>query len=308
LAGLLWWWQRSPAWNPTPAIVAEAVIAEPGAPTAQDANQLSLSGRSVLLANAVGSQRFGRLAVAGGIAYVLDSEGRIIAAPSAPASGQAAAVPVVPDQQVIDVVTRGTDVLVLERNGMINQLDHSGGVFRTFPVAGAAQWQRPVAAAIYATNLYVLDAGSPEGVGQIWRHNGDADGGFGAGAQPWLQATSPVVSSDATGFAIDGDIWLSKADGTVIKLTNGRADPLKLTGLETPIQVAGAVYTQREFRSLYVLDAAARRLVRFAKDGRYESQVAEVFPAGEHPRGLWVDEPNGRALILTDVRLQEVVF
>ena len=42
--------------------------------------------------------------------------------------------------------------------------------------------------------------------------------------------------------------------------------------------------------------------------GRFERQVGNVFRAGEQPRGLWVDEAAGRALVLTDAHLQEVTL
>jgi hypothetical protein len=71
---------------------------------------------------------------------------------------------------------------------------------------------------------------------------------------------------------------------------------------------AGAVYTEAGFKSVYVIDAAARRLVQFGKNGTYERQVPEAFPVGDDPRGLWVDEASGRVLLLTDQRLMEVVL
>jgi hypothetical protein len=51
-----------------------------------------------------------------------------------------------------------------------------------------------------------------------------------------------------------------------------------------------------------------RRLVQLAKDGRFERQITDVVPNGEQPVGLWVDEAGGRALILTESRLQAVQF
>jgi hypothetical protein len=213
------------------------------------------------------------------------------------------------------LAAREGSVLLLDANRALWLLPAAGDGARALPVRGAAQWRRPVAIAVYAGNLYVLDGGGDGAPGQIWRHAGNPnapDAGFDGEAQAWLQPASGVRLDDATGFCIDGAIWVSRqagqADGTIMRLAGGRREAFAPQGVEPPITAAGAIFTQSDARGLYVVDSALRRVVQLAKDGRFERQALHAFAAGEQPRGLWVDELAGRALVLTDRRLQEVRF
>jgi hypothetical protein len=200
---------------------------------------------------------------------------------------------------------RDGDVLLVDGKRGLWQIAGSDPP-RALTLKDAARWQRPAAIAAYAGNLYVLDSGG-DGSPQIWRHPGTVDGGFDA-PQAWLQTPSAVPLGDATAMAIDGAIWITRRNGEILRLAGGRSEPFALTGLEQPISAAGAVHTERDYRSVYVLDTALRRVVQLRKDGQFERQVLNVFPTGEVARALWVDEPAGRALVLTERRLQEVSF
>jgi hypothetical protein len=214
-------------------------------------------------------------------------------------------VPPVPGQRAL-LAGREGDLLLLDGKRDLWQIVGSDPP-RLLALRDAARWQRPAAIAAYAGNLYVLDTGG-DGPPQIWRYPGTGDGGYDAPPQAWLQSPAGVPLGDATGMAIDGAIWISRRNGEVLRLAGGRPEAFAPSGLEQPITSAGAVHTERDYRSLYVVDAALRRLVQLRKDGQFERQVADVFPPGEEPRALWVDEPAGRALVLTDRRLQEVSF
>jgi hypothetical protein len=74
------------------------------------------------------------------------------------------------------------------------------------------------------------------------------------------------------------------------------------------VQAAAAVYTDRTLGSVYLLDSAARRLLRLDKSGRLTGQVPDLYPAGESACGLWVGEAAGRALVLTDRRLLQAAL
>jgi hypothetical protein len=166
----------------------------------------------------------------------------------------------------------------------------------------ATAWQRPAQIAVYANNLYVLDPGA----NQIWRHDANAAGDFPAEPLAWLQPGNAGALDGASGMAIDGAIWIIRTDGTIVRLNAGKREPFETAGLPSPIGAGGAIYTEAEYKALYVVDAANRRLVQIGKDGQFQREVPNVYPDGETPRGLWVDEPGGRALILTTGRVQEV--
>ena len=296
-AGCAWWY----ATQVSPQTVAVQTAAAPVAlPTPQP-----LAGRTVSLAG----EPYRSLAVAGNTTRILDTLGRLAPlAPTNQAAPPAATATGPVTAPYVLLASRDGEVLALDAGRTLWRLPESGDAARPVPLRAASLWQRPDAIAVYAGNLYVLDGGAPGAGGQIWRHAAGAAGGFDGEAQAWLQQGDVVSLDGVTGMAVDGSIWLSRSDGAVLKLSGGRLEPFTPRGLDTPLTNAGAVYTERAFQSLYVLDGAARRLLRLTKDGQLESQVAEVLSPGEFPRGLWVDEPGRRALILTDRRLQEIGF
>ena len=68
-----------------------------------------------------------------------------------------------------------------------------------------------------------------------------------------------------------------------------------VTGLESQISEAVAIYTRAGMDSLYVLDRGDRRVVVMGKDGNYERQyVWEGLAAAE---GLAVDESTGQVYV-----------
>lgn len=304
---LLWGWRGRLAslprlWfaNPPPP----AVVALPEAPP--------LAGRTLLAADDV-APSFLSMAVAGGqsaTAHVLDAGLRLIRLGSEAEAPATSALPGNGGQDAGPglLAARDQDVLWLDGRRALWQLGGPTGI-RPVPLRNAAAWQRPVAMAVYAGNLYVLDAGAVGAqapAGQIWRHPGTPNGGFEADPQPWLQPDSGVSLERASSFAIDGAIWVSGSDGAILRLIGGRAEPFEIAGLDVPIAAIGAMYTQRSYRSLYIVDLAARRLLQLSKGGQVEHIVSDAVLPGEHAHGLWVDEPSGRAFILTERRLQEV--
>jgi hypothetical protein len=176
---------------------------------------------------------------------------------------------------------------------------------RHLALPDAAAWRRPVGMATLQGHLYVLDTGTAAGPGQVWRYAPGASGAYEAGRQPWVLG-DPAFLRNATGLAADGDLWVSRDDGTIVRLVAGRTEPFAAARLDAPIARAAAVATAPGYRSLYVLDEGARRLVQLSKAGLFEGQVPDVARSGEAALGLWVDEGVGRAFVLTDRRLQEV--
>ena len=297
LAGGGAWWYSTQA--PSRSRDVHTVVTPLALPTAQP-----LAGRTV----SVAAEPYRTLAVAGSTTRVLDVLGRLVPADQAVPPAVVAAPPGSLAAPFTLLASRDGDVLALDGGRTLWRLSTGGEAPRPVPLRAASLWQRPEAIAVYAGSLYVLDAGAPGASGQIWRHAAGASGGYDGEAQAWLQPGDGISLDGVTGMAVDGSIWLSRSDGTVLKLGAGRLEPFTPRGLDTPLTNAAAVYTERPFQSLYVLDGAARRLLRLTKGGEFESQVMEVVPVGDQARGLWVDEPGRRALILTDRRLQEIGF
>lgn len=238
--------------------------------------------------------------------YVLDTAHRLLVLDPAMGDGppRVLAPPPVSGEAAWELLAAGEQGL-LWLDGATLRLLAADGTLHPVPVRGGA-WRRPVAIAVYAGNLYVLDVPA-DAPAQIWRHAGTS-GGFESDPVPWAQPSATGALAGATGFAIDGQIWVARADGAILRLAGGRQEPFALSGLAEPVRATGAIATSANDQALYVVDTAARRVLQLGKDGRLEQEVANVFPPGEQVHGLWVDEPSGRVLVLTDARLQEVLL
>ena len=200
------------------------------------------------------------------------------------------------------LIPRDDGVLYLDPGGTVSVLGNAGQPSRVVRVRGTAGWVLPVAAVVYGPSMYVFDGGK-DGVGLVWRHPATAGGQYDAEPVAWLQAGQRADLSLASDVATDGVFWVSRRDGTILRLAGGRAEVLALSGVTPPATSLGAIYTDQATKSLYVIDEPSRRMLRLNKDGVFEGEVSGVIAPGEIARGLWVDEAGKRALVLTTQRL-----
>lgn len=295
--GVRTWRERSRP--PGPAAEPPATPEAPPAPP--------LTGRTLLAGN--GPLRALTPGAGGGQVVVLDEADRLWQAggggaaaavtPARPGAGQPAGAGL--------LARREDGLLWLDGQRALWALADGQSEARPLALRDAGGWRRPVAMATFQGNLYILDAGESGGgaTGQVWRYTPSAGGGYDAPPQGWVLGDTAFLRS-ATGFAVDGAIWISRDDGAIVRLIGGRPEPFAAAGLPAPIEHAAAVATAPAFRSLYVLDSGARRLVQLSKAGAFEAEVADVALPEDAVRGLWVEEAAGLAYVLTQQRLQEV--
>lgn len=133
----------------------------------------------------------------------------------------------------------------------------------------SSSWGELVDAQLFANNIYVLDKLNS----QIWKHVFEGNG-FGA-ARGYVSSDETVDLSDAVGFSIDGNVWIAKASGDIIKLYSGKRDPFILSGIDGGLSGVKAIYTSSELDNLYILDSSNTRVVVVSKkDGGYLSTYA----------------------------------
>ena len=142
------------------------------------------------------------------------------------------------------------------------------------------KWKSVSGLAMFVGNLYVLDTVS----GQLWKHEPARSGRFGT-AVPFIAA--PLQPNTARSVAVDGDVWIVTVTGEVLRLRRQglatAAARLEFTarwdGLPaTPV----AIQALESQRSLYVLDAEGRRVIRMTRDGRETARFslpADLPPA-----------------------------
>jgi len=130
-------------------------------------------------------------------------------------------------------------------------------------------WENSVSLASFTTNLYLLDSE----VGGIWKHT-KTDNGFSKGSAYVPKQPIPLKSS--VDIAIDGDVYVLKTDGTVIKIKKSVEDtafaiaaaPSPDTAIKSPTKL----YTSADSSSIFIFDKEANRVLEFAKTGVYKRQ------------------------------------
>ncbi len=130
-------------------------------------------------------------------------------------------------------------------------------------------WQKSVAIATYASNIYTLD----NVTGEVWRHASLTDG-YAKGTD-YLD-TRQISIIGAVDLAIDGNIYVLKNDATVVKFVRGAYDAdLSLGVIPAPgssIQEPSQIFSDSDSSFVYILDKKLNRIVRFEKNGSYSNQ------------------------------------
>jgi len=151
------------------------------------------------------------------------------------------------------------------------------------------EWGEIIDFRAFGGNLYLLDKG-----GEIWKYPG-IEGGFGA-YRYWLKGEEPDFS-DAVGMSIDGSVWVLKANGTILKFTQGGRDPFTISGLDQPLNNPTAIFTDDDQERLYIVDKGNSRVVVIDKSGEYHSQY--LWQGMGDIVGLVVSEEEKKILLLS---------
>jgi hypothetical protein len=149
---------------------------------------------------------------------------------------------------------------------------------------------------IYNRRAYTLDILN----NQIYKHD-SVKSGFMEGKQ-WIK-NSTADLKDGTSITIDGDLFVSKQNGTVAKFNGGNLEEFNTTGLDPAIKTGGEIWTYTDKLNIYLLDPAGKRLVVLEKNGKIKNQyTTKEWTA---PISMIIDEENKRAFILDNNRLYQ---
>ncbi|MEW6610454.1 MAG: hypothetical protein AB1352_02405 [Patescibacteria group bacterium] len=192
----------------------------------------------------------------------------------------------------IDIIvsTPGT-VMVLTKNPLgVLRLDAERREFQFIPLTLPRPTVVPIAYATFQNRLYLLDARTraiyrfertPQGY-NLW--------------SPWSK-DDMLDLSQATTFAIDGSIYVTFTDHSIIRLEKGKRVPFALTSIQPPLQNVTAIATKEDSPYLYLLDKPQRRVVVILKkDGSLVAQYTS--PLFTDLRGLYPDEAARRIYVL----------
>ncbi len=146
----------------------------------------------------------------------------------------------------------------------------------------------------YNQRLYTLDPKT----NQIYKH-AKIQTGYDKGAA-WIKS-SDVNLRDAVSLAIDGDMFVLKNDGSVLKFTSGESQPFSLAGLTPALEHPELIWTYNNVNNLYILESAHKRVVVTDKNGKLIGQYTD--PAWINPTSIIVNEEKKIAYILDQNKL-----
>jgi hypothetical protein len=188
-------------------------------------------------------------------------------------------------------------LLVLDKNNNIFRYDRRVEGASRLALGGQEQLRNPVRIKVYADRLYLAD----EGASQLFRYGSD----FTQPPTPWFATGAQSDLASLRAIAIDGDIWMLYAQGSVSRYRTGAQIPFSLEDtvgvIKDPVDIA--VGDQSNYM-VYVADRDQERILVYNKEGVYQHQFRA--PEG-HPlrdlQALFVDEVENTMYILTQSSL-----
>lgn len=192
--------------------------------------------------------------------------------------------------EIIDMVWVDAGRLVaLDRAGVFFQYDPLKSNWTARAATDGSQWARVNLAGTFLGNLYLLDPSKD----QIWKYAASAEGVW-TSAVSYLAPGAKIDLSNVVDFAIDGDLWLLRGDGTIWRLSNGKLADYAVRDLDVPLSKPVGLFTTPTMVGLYVADAGNQRIVQIDKvTGRYTRQFkpkTELRDAFDALKTLTADE------------------
>jgi hypothetical protein len=146
----------------------------------------------------------------------------------------------------------------------------------------------------FAGKLYTLDPSTQ----QIMRYE-PRDNGYPVAPESYLGAALPDLSK-ATDMAIDGNVYVTLSDGRLLKFTEGKPAPFDIRNLGEPLQNPTIITVDQNAQdsSVYVFDAALKRIVQFRPDGLFVRQFRADSSVFDGLQDILVDEENNRLYVI----------
>jgi hypothetical protein len=150
---------------------------------------------------------------------------------------------------------------------------------------------------VYNRRLYGLDTTNL----QINRHE-PIVGGFSRGTD-WVKDNNQDLQN-AVSFAIDGDLYALKKDGTVVKYTNGNKQEFSLHNLDPILKSGQTLFTNTDYTYIYILDSETGRILIVRKDGTVKSQL--MAPEIKGASAMVIEENNKTGYFLNGNKAYKV--
>jgi len=155
-----------------------------------------------------------------------------------------------------------------------------------------SKWETANAISNYVGTMYLLDGV----LGQIYKHTSNQDT-FAAG-DSYINPAN-INLKQAVSLAIDGNVYVLKGNGQVLKIQKSKLQDFSLQDTPSPwdkITEPIKIFTDSDTPSIYVLDNGQKRILEYDKDGHYIHQYAlddnldkiTDFNVSSKARKIWI--------------------
>jgi len=201
-----------------------------------------------------------------------------------------------------EVVIAGTamedqDALVfLTQSGRV--MEYSDGLIR-FANTDDQAWKSGIDVAAYGKYIYVLNPDD----NQIYKYSRLRDK-----FSSRTDYNSDADLSGALSLTIDGDIYVLKDGGRIVRIYKSKQQPFKIQDLAVDITSTTQIFTRPEIDNLYLLDPVNKRVIIIAKsesgNARYYGQV--VFEELDNIQQIYVEANENVMHVLTDKEVYKI--
>ena len=150
-------------------------------------------------------------------------------------------------------------------------------------------WTSVAGIAAYDGNLYVLDASG----NKVHRYLTAANG---FDSEPESILSGQIDLKDSVQLAVDGDIYVLKRNGEVLRYSGGAPAEFNLDGIDRALTGPNAMQVVAPSQEVYIADSGNKRVVVAGKDGIFRRQL--VSSAFTDVRALGIDPLGGQLYVI----------
>lgn len=148
----------------------------------------------------------------------------------------------------------------------------------------------------YDKKIYILDIKN----NQVFKYLKIANG-FGQESS-WLK--EKIDLKNITSLAIDGSIYLLRENGEILKFYLGKKSKFNQEKVYPSLEKAEKIFTEIDFKNIYLLEPINKRIIIFDKAGKYIKQItSDKFT---NLKDFFVDEKETKIWLLNKTEIIEI--
>ncbi|MFA4830764.1 MAG: hypothetical protein WC862_04815 [Patescibacteria group bacterium] len=182
-------------------------------------------------------------------------------------------------------------IVFLAANNTIAQLDKNSFTLSTKDISFPQSGTTANGIFIYNRRIYTLDPKT----NQVYKHN-PTQTGYDRGSA-WIK-TAGANLEGAVSLAVDGDIFVLKQNGEILKFVSGDKQNFVVSGLDPALENPAAIWTYNDVLNIYILEPKNKRVVVLNKEGKLLQQYTAA--EWQNPTGMVVDEIGGIVYVLDE--------